>query len=323
MANHLAGLQSFTVAFRDGYDVVQSSGQKIEFGETRRITLARPSQLRVEEIASDGRLDLALFDGKTITVFDADTNVFAQTPQPGTVDEALVYFVRDLRMRMPLARLLTSRLPSEWPKRVQAVDYVEVRTSTASRRTTWPAAPTRSISSTGSWTAERPLPLRVVLTYVNEPGQPQFWANFSNWNTSPKLSTDNVRIHSAAGRKQDSVRGPGSDIRRRPAARLNGTGDQAMRLRQIVMAGSLSAILITTSLFLPGSDASAARPERGGGGGGGNFSKQGPAASGSMSSQRGGGRGAGRSAQGTSGAQGRSHGATDGGSAPGAKQSQR
>ena len=188
MANHLAGLQSFTVAFRDGYDVVQSSGQKIEFGETRRITLARPNQLRVEEIASDGRLDLALFDGKTITVFDADTNVFAQTPQPGTVDDALVYFVRDLRMRMPLARLLTSRLPSEWPKRVQAVDYVE-SADIDGVKTHHVAGRTDSVDFQ-YWImdGERPLPLRVVLTYVNEPGQPQFWANFSNWNTTPKLS---------------------------------------------------------------------------------------------------------------------------------------
>ena len=133
-------------------------------------------------------LDLALFDGKTITVFDADANVYAQTPQPGTVDDSLVYFVRDLRMRMPLARLLSTRLPSEWPKRVQAVDYVEsadidgVKTHHVAGRT--------DAVDFQYWIMDgaRPLPLRVVLTYVNEPGQPQFWANFSDWNTSPSLT---------------------------------------------------------------------------------------------------------------------------------------
>jgi hypothetical protein len=129
MADHLAGLQSFTVVFRDGYDVVQATGQKIEFGETRRITLARPNQLRVEEIARDGRLDLVLFDGKDITAFNADTNLFARAPQPGTVDDALVYFFRDLRMRTPLARLLTTRLPTEWPKRVKPSTTSRVSTS--------------------------------------------------------------------------------------------------------------------------------------------------------------------------------------------------
>jgi len=202
MANHLAGLQNLSVSFRDGYDVVQSSGQKVEFGETRRITLARPNQLRVEEIASDGRLDLALFDGKNITVFDGDSNVYASTPQPGTVDDALVFFVRDLRMRMPLARLLSSRLPSEWPKRVTTVDYVEsfdidgVKTHHIAGRT--------DAVDFQYWITDgpRPLPLRVVLTYVNEPGQPQFWANFSDWNTSPQLAKSTFTFTPPADAKQ-------------------------------------------------------------------------------------------------------------------------
>jgi hypothetical protein len=202
MASHLAGLQSFSVEFRDGYDVVQSSGQKIEFGETRRITLSRPNQLRVEEIASDGRLDLALFDGKTITVFDADTNVFARTPQPGTVDDALVYFVRDLRMRMPLARLLSSRLPSEWPKRVRTVDYVE-RVDIDGVKAHHVAGRTDDVDFQ-YWIMDgaRPLPLRVVLTYVNEPGQPQFWANFSAWKTSPPLATTAFDFTPPTGARQ-------------------------------------------------------------------------------------------------------------------------
>src|SRR5512135_1460769 len=52
MTAYLASLKTFTFAFRDGYDVVQSTGQKIEFGETRRITMARPDRLRVEEVSS-------------------------------------------------------------------------------------------------------------------------------------------------------------------------------------------------------------------------------------------------------------------------------
>ena len=202
MADHLAGLQSFTVVFRDGYDVVQATGQKIEFGETRRITLARPNQLRVEEIASDGRLDLVLFDGKDITAFNADTNLFARAPQPGTVDDALVYFVRDLRMRMPLARLLTTRLPTEWPKRVKTVDYVE--SADIDGVLTHHVAGRTDTVDFQYWITDgpRPLPLRVVLTYVGEPGQPQFWANFSDWNMSPRLPETTFQFTPPAGARQ-------------------------------------------------------------------------------------------------------------------------
>jgi hypothetical protein len=63
--------------------VVQPSGQKIEFGATRRVILARPDCLRVEQVASDGKCDLAIFDGKSISVLDADAGVYAQAPQLG------------------------------------------------------------------------------------------------------------------------------------------------------------------------------------------------------------------------------------------------
>jgi hypothetical protein len=188
MATYLAGLQSFTVTFRAGYDVVQATGQKIEFGETRHVTMARPSQLRVEEVASDGNRDLALFDGRNMTVMNADSGVFAQAAQPGTVDDALVYFVRDLKMRMPLALLLTTRLPGELPQRVKTIDYVEYSDVYG--------VPTHHIAGRTDtvdfqfWITEgeHPLPLRVVITYRQAEGQPQYWANFSDWNTSPALT---------------------------------------------------------------------------------------------------------------------------------------
>jgi hypothetical protein len=32
------------------------------------------------------------------------------------------------------------------------------------------------------------LPRRIVITYKDEPGQPQFWADASNWNLAPEIS---------------------------------------------------------------------------------------------------------------------------------------
>ncbi len=89
MANFLASLQNFSCTSRHGYEVLQSSGQKIEFGETRRVTMAAPGRLRIEEVSSDGIQDLALFDGKLITVFNSDEGVYAQAPQPPAIDDAL------------------------------------------------------------------------------------------------------------------------------------------------------------------------------------------------------------------------------------------
>jgi hypothetical protein len=187
MADYLAGLKSFSVTFRAGYDVVQSTGQKIEFGETRRVALSRPDRLSVEEVASDGRTDRAVFDGRRISVLDADSGVYAQAPQPGTIDDTLAYFVRELRMRMPLALLLTTRLPDVLAGSVKTIDYVE-STEILGVATQHVAGRTDRVDFQ-FWIKEgkSPLPLRVVITYKHSPGQPQFWANFADWNTSPQF----------------------------------------------------------------------------------------------------------------------------------------
>jgi len=202
MTEHLAGLEAFSFGFRDGYDVVQQSGQKIEFGETRRVTIARPDRLRVEEVSSDGKRDLAIFDGKNISVLDADAGVYAQAAQPGSVDDALGYFVRSLRIRMPLGLLLTKNLPEALAGRIKGIDYVE--------RTDLLGVPTHHVAGRGEnvdfqfWITEddHPLPLRVVITYVHAEGQPQFWANFSDWNTQPKLTPATFRFTAPQGAKK-------------------------------------------------------------------------------------------------------------------------
>ena len=194
MAKFLAALPGFEVSLVSSYDAVQSSGQKIEFNEVHRVAVARPDRLRVEQTRSDGVHDLVVFDGKTLTVLNGELGVFSQAPQPGSIDDSVVYFVRDLRMRLPLAVMLTSRLPAELETRVMAVDYVE-HTEILPVPAHHIAARTDTVDFQ-VWIAdgEKPLPLRVVLTYVNEPGQPQFRAQFLDWRLQPPAAAGMFRF---------------------------------------------------------------------------------------------------------------------------------
>src|SRR5207247_1614768 len=157
----------------------QASGQKVEWNEVRTLTLSRPDRLRVESERSNGTRSVVVFDGEEISTFDESGRVYAQAAQPGGVDETLVYFVRDLGMRLPLAVLFVSRAASELERRVRAVEYVE--------RTGILGAPAHHlIGRTDTvnfqvWISdgEQPLPQRIVLTYPAAPGQPQFRAGFS------------------------------------------------------------------------------------------------------------------------------------------------
>jgi hypothetical protein len=186
MATFLANTQQFSVSIQDSYDVVQLSGQKIKFGDTRRLTVSRPEGLRLEVNQSDGDSNLVLYDGNEITVFNAPKNVYAQVSKPGGLEVAIPYFVKHLKMRLPLAMLLVKQLPEELEHRTQSLDFVET-TAINGHSSHHLAGRTESVDYQ-VWIAEggQPWPLRVVLTYKNEDGQPQFEAQLTDWDAKPE-----------------------------------------------------------------------------------------------------------------------------------------
>jgi hypothetical protein len=187
MADFLAKTPRFSVNLNSSYEVLQESGQKIEFGESRRIIVSRPDKLRVEVEHSDGERHLVLYDGKEITTFSPTQNVYAQVAKPGGIDEAIMYFLKDLHMRLPLAALLLSRVPAELERRTQSLDYVE-KLSLNGTPVHHLAGRTETVDYQ-IWIPEslQPLPLSVVLTYKNAEGQPSYRAQFSNWNLAPEI----------------------------------------------------------------------------------------------------------------------------------------
>jgi hypothetical protein len=194
MADYLAGLTSFKCTTTNNYETVQTNGQKVEFGETREISVARPNRLRIREVRSDGESDLTLFDGQQITVVSADFNAYAQAPQPPSLEDALVYFVRDLRMRAPLALLLSTHVGTELPALAQDLVYVE-RTTVGDEPAHHVAGRSESVDFE-FWVAddEKPLPLRVAITYKQAPGQPKFWADFSKWKTKNRFTSQTFKL---------------------------------------------------------------------------------------------------------------------------------
>lgn len=193
MAEFLAKTPRFSVNLNGSFDALQESGQKIEFGESRRIIVSRPNGLRIQVEHSDGEQHLVLYDGKDITTFSPTENVYAQAAKPGGIDEAVMYFLKDLHMRLPLAALLLSRFPDELDSRTQSLDYVE--------KSVIQGIPVNHLAGRTEtvdyqiWIPEsaQPLPLRVVLTYKNAEGQPSFRADFSDWNLAPEIQ-DNLFV---------------------------------------------------------------------------------------------------------------------------------
>jgi hypothetical protein len=91
MVNALSKATRLRATIDANWDVTQPTGEKIEFGETRVMTIRRPDRVRVETTRRDGTRRVFLFDGTQLAVFDVDLKVYATAARPGTLDAALDY----------------------------------------------------------------------------------------------------------------------------------------------------------------------------------------------------------------------------------------
>jgi hypothetical protein len=209
MANFLAKAQRLGVTVNCTYDVVQDSGQKIEFGERRELTLRRPDRARVEVTRRDGSRRGLLFDGTQLTAFDLDEKVYATVQKPGTLDAALAYYTQDLKMRLPLRDLFAADVPQKLKDVLGsarlvgnetlagvATDHVAFRGDTADVQL-W-------IARDGD-----PLPQRIVITYRLAEGQPQFEADFHGWTFTPDVPDSAFTFVPAAGAEKIPILTPG------------------------------------------------------------------------------------------------------------------
>ena len=188
MATVLSQAKQFTFTADIAFDAVQDSGQKIEFGETRKIVVRRPDRIRIDVTKRDGSLSGFVFDGKDIAVFNVQDKVYATVAKPGTVDEAIDYFTQSLDMRMPLGELLASDLPQLLQERLHEADYVEQATIGGVLCDHVALRGERAHVQLWIARGDQPLPRRMVITYTRAEGQPQFSAQFSDWNLSPEVS---------------------------------------------------------------------------------------------------------------------------------------
>lgn len=185
MADFLSQAPRLSVTAEISFDVVQESGEKLEFGETRQIVIRRPDRARIDIRKRDGATSGFIFDGQVIAVFNAKENVYATAARPGTLDEAIDYFINDLDMRFPLAELFSVELAETVQEKVRSAYYVE-QASIA-------GVPCDHLAFRGDqadlqlWVAQgdQPLPSRIVITYKDAAGQPQFLAQFTGWNLAP------------------------------------------------------------------------------------------------------------------------------------------
>ncbi|MGI9264570.1 MAG: DUF2092 domain-containing protein [Gammaproteobacteria bacterium] len=184
-ADFLVAEKTFGFKSETSYDAIQEDGTSVEFGGSRRVLVARPDRLRIETQKRSGDKGLLLFDGENMWGYSPEQKAYATTAQVGDLDESLDFTVSVLRIKAPLADLLSPQLYETMTDGLVGALYVgqSVVMGTPSHH----LLISNDYVDVQLWVAEgdQPLIQRIVITYREEQGQPQFRAQFLKWEMSP------------------------------------------------------------------------------------------------------------------------------------------
>ena len=211
MATTLASAERLRLVVDVEFDVVQETGESVEFGGQRRVTLRRPDRLRVDVRGRSGEVGGMIFDGERIVAFDEAERVYAATPVAGELEAALDFTEERLETPVPLADLLRRDLAESVLDRIETGRYVGEESIDGH--------PCHHLALRGEtvdfqvWIQrEGPaLPRRVVVRYREAEGHPQFRASFREWELSPEL------LESTFAFARDGYERIPFALRRRPA----------------------------------------------------------------------------------------------------------
>ena len=185
MGEYLKTLTAFTLSPEISYDEVLPSGPKIQHLGSAVMNVRRPDRLRADISNDDGERSI-FYDGKSLTVHGKTLNVYATVDAPPTLEEMFNKVLNEYNLGLPLVDILYQSVHGTLLDDVEA--GIVVGRSRVGGVTCDHVAFHQDDVDWQLWVeaSATPLPRRIVITTLGEPGQPQYTADLK-WDLSPKI----------------------------------------------------------------------------------------------------------------------------------------
>lgn len=186
MSDYLGGLSEFGLEAEESYDEIDDWGQKITLTNVRAVGIRRPNKF-VADVRGDTLNRTVWYDGSTVSILSKEHNVYGSMAAPSTIDAFLDELADNYDVVLPLGDLIYSDVS---PVLDSAVFGRYVGLHHVGERKAHHLAFTTETLEWQIWidAGEHPLPLKLVITYFEEPGEPQYSAIIRKWNVAPKLN---------------------------------------------------------------------------------------------------------------------------------------
>lgn len=183
MGQTLRGAEQFSFQARTIRVYADANGQPLHIFHTLKVVVHRPNRMLVDISGDDGTSKL-VFDGKTAIIYSAGQKKYASIPVPeGTIEAMMKDAMGRLGVDFPLADFLTEAPDKAFLTGITSGGVVNTLTIDGSPylHLFFSQPPGIELEL---WLAKdnQSLPRRLIVTYRDLPGQPNFIAEFSDWN---------------------------------------------------------------------------------------------------------------------------------------------
>ena len=175
----LEATRSFSVSVRRSLDVVQASGQKLQFESIGQVLIRRPDRARVTLRRDDGQERRMFYNGADLVILDVGENAYARVAVPSSIDAMLDFAEMELGSEMPLADLLYNDLT---PLIDAAVEGAAVGEARVGDRECSHLAFRGTELDWQFWIDPDHVIRKIVMTDWSADGAPQLVAEFRDWN---------------------------------------------------------------------------------------------------------------------------------------------
>lgn len=189
MSDYMGSQKAISFGFDATLEVVTKDEQKLALASSGAVTLNRPGKIRATRDGGHADVEM-LFDGKTLTLFGNNANLYTQIEIPGTVDNLVDELREKYHRPLPAADLLVTNSYDNLMADVTDVkdlgsgviggvecDYLAFR----KKAVDWQI-----------WIAQgdNPYPCRYVVTSKDIPHSPQYSIQVRDWKTGSAVASD-------------------------------------------------------------------------------------------------------------------------------------
>lgn len=180
------------------------TGQLAQFHRTSDITMVRPDRLNAYTKSDDGVWSV-WYRGESLTIMDNEDNFFATEKVPGRIGEMLDYLVDNYDLVMPMADFLIGKTHESLLAQVESGEYLGLHKvgDTDCHHLLF----RQESIDWQIWidSGEKAVPRKIVITYFEEPDQPQYVAMMDDWDLSPHVTDSTFNFSPPAGAKKVSM----------------------------------------------------------------------------------------------------------------------